>query len=71
VSGSIANIRNQLLRPLDGVVIGAAAVVFSFVGAMLALLMSPVVSTLLFGIFVAATAIQLTYRAIKQQRSAR
>jgi len=69
VSGSIANIRNQLLRPLDGVVIGAAAVVFSFGGAMLALLMSPMVSTLLFGVFVTATAIQLAYRAIKQQRA--
>jgi uncharacterized membrane protein YfcA len=71
VSGSIANIRNHLLRPLDGVVIGAAAVVFSFGGAMLALLMSPMVSTILFGAFVAVTAIQLAVRAIRQQRAGR
>ncbi len=69
VSGSVANIRAQLLRPLDGVVIGAAAVVASFGGAMLALVMPPALSSILFGIFVAATAIQLAIRAIRLQRS--
>jgi uncharacterized membrane protein YfcA len=68
VSGSIANIRGKLLRPLDGLVIGAAAVVASFGGAMLALIMPPALSAILFGIFVAATAIQLAIRAIRLQR---
>lgn len=69
ISGSVANIRAGLVRPLDGLVIGSIAVVSSFGGAMLALLMPPVLSTILFGIFVAATAIQLTLRAIRQQRA--
>lgn len=71
VSGSIANIRNRLLVPLDGVVIGAAAVVFSFLGAQLAFLMDPGVSAILFAVFVSVTAIQLAYRAIKAQRAAK
>jgi uncharacterized membrane protein YfcA len=71
ITGSIANIRNKLLRPLDGLVTGAAALLASFGGAAVAFVMPPAVSSLLFGIFVAATAIQLTYRAIKQQRAAK
>jgi uncharacterized membrane protein YfcA len=66
VSGTIANLRANMLRPLDGVIIGAAAVVLSPVGALVAHLMSPMV-----GLFVSATAIQLAYRAIRQQRAAR
>jgi uncharacterized membrane protein YfcA len=71
VSGSISNIRGKLLRPLDGLVIGAAAVVASYGGAMLALIMPPALSAILFGIFVAATAIQLAIRAIRLQRAAK
>lgn len=71
VSGSIANLRGRLLRPLDGLVIGAAAVVASFGGAMLALLMPPALSAILFGIFVSVTAIQLAIRAIRIQRAAK
>jgi len=71
ITGSIANIRNDLLRPLDGLVIGAAALLASFGGAAVAFIMPPSVSSLLFGIFVAATAIQLTYRAITQHRAAK
>ena len=69
LSGSVANVRGSLLRPLDGVVIGSAAVVASFGGAMLALIMPPALSSILFGIFVALTAIQLSIRAIRLQRS--
>lgn len=71
ISGSVANIRGKLLRPLDGVVIGAAATVASFGGAMIALVMPPLLSTILFGIFVSVTAIQLALRAIRQQRKPR
>lgn len=71
VSGTIANARARMLRPLDGVVIGAAAVVASFGGAMIALVMHPVLSTILFGIFVSVTAIQLAIRAVRQQRAGR
>lgn len=71
ISGSVANIRARLVRPLDGVVIGSAAVVSSFGGAMLALVMHPLLSTILFGIFVSVTAIQLALRAIRQQRAAK
>lgn len=71
VSGSISNIRGRLLRPLDGVVIGSAAVVASLGGAMLALVMPPLLSSILFGVFVAVTAIQLAIRAIRQQRASK
>jgi uncharacterized protein len=66
VSGTIANLRGGMLRPLDGVVIGSAAIVASFGGAMLALVMPPLLSSILFGIFVSVTAIQLAIRAIRK-----
>jgi len=69
VSGSIANVRNKLVRPLDGAVIGVAALLASFGGAAIAFIMPPWLSTLIFGLFVAATAIQLTIRAIRQRRA--
>lgn len=69
LSGSVANVRSSLLRPLDGVVIGSAAVVASFGGAMIALIMPPALSSILFGILVALTAIQLSIRAIRLRRS--
>lgn len=69
LSGSVANVRSSLLRPLDGVVIGSAAVVASFGGAMIALIMPPALSSILFGILVALTAIQLSIRAIRLRHS--
>jgi uncharacterized membrane protein YfcA len=71
ISGSIANVRNDLVRPLDGLVIGGAALLASLGGAAIAFVMPPWLSSLLFGIFVAATAIQLTIRAITQHRAAK
>lgn len=68
VSGTIANTRARLLDLFDGAVIGAAAVVAAFGGAMLALVMPPLLSSILFGIFVSVTAIQLAVRAIRLQR---
>ena len=46
-------------------------VVASFGGARLALVMPPLLSTILFGIFVSVTAVQLALRAIRQQRAAK
>jgi uncharacterized membrane protein YfcA len=71
ITGSIANVRNRLLRPLDGLVIGVAALLSSFGGAAVAFVMPPSLSALLFGLFVTATAIQLTFRAIRQHRAAK
>jgi uncharacterized membrane protein YfcA len=71
ISGSIANVRNQLVRPLDGLVIGGTALLASLGGAAIAFIMPPWLSSLLFGIFVAATALQLTFRAIRQHRAAK
>lgn len=71
VSGTIANTRAKLLRPLDAVVIGSAAVVSAFGGALLAQVMDPMVSAILFGVFVSVTAVQLAYRAIRAQRAAK
>jgi uncharacterized membrane protein YfcA len=71
IAGSIANVRNQLVRPLDGFVIGGTALLASLGGAAIAFIMPAWLSSLLFGIFVAATALQLTLRAIGQHRAAK
>jgi uncharacterized protein len=71
IAGSIANVRNDLVRPLDGLVIGGTALLASLGGAAIAFVMPPWLSSLLFGIFVAATALQLTFRAIGQHRAAK
>jgi uncharacterized membrane protein YfcA len=69
VVGSIANVRNALVRPLDGLVIGGTALLASLGGAAIAFILPPWLSALLFGLFAAATAIQLTIRAIKQRKA--
>ncbi|WP_309708593.1 sulfite exporter TauE/SafE family protein [Pseudolysinimonas sp.] len=69
ITGSIANVRNQLVRPLDGLIIGGTALLASLGGAAIAFIMPPWLSAVLFGLFVAATAIQLTIRAIRQHRT--
>ena len=71
ITGSVANIRNKLLRPFDGLVIGGAALVAAFGGAAIAFVIPAWLSSLIFGVFVAATAIQMTFRAISQQRAAK
>jgi len=71
IVGSIANVRNRFVRPLDGLVIGGTALLASLGGAAIAFVMPAWLSALLFGLFVAATAIQLTIRAINQHRAAR
>ena len=71
IAGSIANLRNDLVRPLDGLVIGGTALLASLGGAAIAFVMPPWLSSLIFGVFVAATALQLTVRAIGQHRTAK
>jgi uncharacterized membrane protein YfcA len=60
-----------MVRLLDGAVIGVAALLSSFGGAVIAFMMPAWLSSLLFGLFVAATAIQLIWRAIKAHRAAK
>lgn len=69
VVGSIANLRNSLVRPLDGLVIGGAALLASLGGAAIAFVLPAWLSSLLFGLFVAATAVQLTVRALRRRGS--
>lgn len=71
IVGSIANLRSRLMRPLDGVVIGIAAVAASFGGAAIAFALPPMVSSIVFAIFVTVVAIQLIVRTLKQRRAAR
>ena len=71
ITGSIANVRNRMLNLVDGAIIGVAALLASLGGAAIAFIMPAWLSALIFGLFVAATAIQLTYRAIKAQRAAK
>lgn len=71
IAGSIANLRNRLLNVFDGVVLGVAGLLGSFAGAAIAFAMPEWLSGLIFGLFVAAMAIQLSMRAIKAQRLAK
>lgn len=69
IVGSIANLRSRLMRPLDGLVIGLAAVAASFGGAAIAFALPPTVSSIVFAVFVTVVAIQLIVRTIRQRRA--
>lgn len=69
VTGSIANLRNRLVRLADGLIAGIAAVVASFGGVALAFLLPPQVGAILFAVFILATVVQLVIRAIRSARS--
>lgn len=63
ITGTTANLRARLVRPLDGIVIGLTATAASFGGAAIAFIMPPRESAILFGVLVAVVAIQLAVRA--------
>jgi len=68
LTGSIANVRNRMVDPLDGIVAGIAATAASFGGVALAYALPAQLATILFGIFVLLVAAQLTWRAIRLSR---
>ncbi len=68
VTGSVANLRARLVRPLDGIVVGLVAVPTSFGGAALAFALPPRLASVLFAILIALVVVQLTIRAIRLHR---
>lgn len=69
VTGTAANLRNRLVRPVDGLVVGLAATAASFGGAAIAFLLPPRLSAVIFGCLVAFVAVQLAWRAWRQGRA--
>lgn len=63
ITGTIANTRARLVRPVDGLVLGSAAAVASFPGALLAHQIPARLANILFAILVLAAAVQLGVRA--------
>jgi uncharacterized membrane protein YfcA len=68
ITGTAANLRSGLVRPLDGVALGVAATGASFGGAAVAFAIPASASGILFGVFVLVVALQLTIRAIRLRR---
>ena len=71
VTGSVANVRNRLVDPIDGIITGIAATLASFGGVALAFLFPARLSAVLFAILVLAAATQLAVRAIRAHRAER
>ncbi|MGX5681714.1 sulfite exporter TauE/SafE family protein [Schumannella luteola] len=65
ISGTINNWRGKLVKPIDGLVMGSAAALASFPGALLAHVIPARLSNVLFAILVVAAALQLAWRAWK------
>ena len=70
-TGSIANLRNRLVRLSDGLIVGIFATGASFGGVALAFWMEPRVAAILFALLVLFASVQLSIRAIKAHRAAR
>jgi uncharacterized membrane protein YfcA len=71
ITGTIANVRNKLVDVGAGLVVGIAATVAAVPGVALALLLTPRVSSILFAALLVVAAIQLTFKAIRAQRTAK
>ena len=67
LTGSVANTRNGLVRPLDGIVAGVAAAAASFGGVAVAFVLSPQLASILFAILLCVVIAQLVVRAIRQR----
>jgi uncharacterized membrane protein YfcA len=71
ISGTIANWRAKLVRPIDGLVLGGAAALASFPGALIAHVLPTRLSNILFAILVLIAAVQLAIRAWRLRGGAR
>lgn len=71
ISGTIANLRNRLVDPGTGLIVGLAASVASVLGAIIALGMPPRLSSVLFGLLAITIVVQLTVREVLRLRRAR
>lgn len=67
ISGTIANVRNRLLDVRTGLIVGIAAAVASVGGSLLAQVLPPRESNLLFAVLLVAIAVQLSVRALRMR----
>ncbi|CAN5361699.1 sulfite exporter TauE/SafE family protein [soil metagenome] len=69
ITGTIANTRAKLVRPLDGLLVGAAAALAAYPGALVAHVLPTRLSQLLFAGIVLIAAVQLAIKAWRARRS--
>jgi uncharacterized membrane protein YfcA len=69
ITGTTANLRAHLVRPVDGLTVGLTATGASLAGAQVAFLMPARLSATLFGVLLVAIAVQLSVRAIRLRRT--
>lgn len=71
LAGSALNWRAGLVRPLDGLIVGVAAVASSFGGVAVAFLLSPALASVLFAALILVSAAQLVLSAVRERRAGR
>jgi uncharacterized membrane protein YfcA len=67
VAGSVVNLRNRRVRPMDGLLAGAGGIVGSLVGSRLALAIEGRTLSLMFGFLVLFVALRSLYRTFRPQ----
>jgi uncharacterized protein len=70
VAGSIVNLRNRRVRPVDGLLIGVGGVVGSLIGSQVALLIDGRILSVVFGFLVLYVAVRSLLRAWRQPAAA-
>jgi uncharacterized membrane protein YfcA len=68
ITGTITNSRNRLVDVRTGLIVGVAAAAASVLGAFIALALPPRPSSILFAVLLVLIAVQLSVRAIREQR---
>lgn len=71
IVGTSSNLRAGTVDLRSGLLVGVAATATSYLGVLLAFVMSPRVSAVLFALLVLVSAVQMTLRAVKAGRAAR
>jgi uncharacterized membrane protein YfcA len=70
VAGSLVNLRNRRLRPVDGLLAGAGGVVGSLIGSRIALLIEGRILSVIFGFLVLYVAVRSLLRTLRQPTGA-
>lgn len=70
LAGTLVNVRNQRVRPMDGLVVGAGGVVGSLAGSQLALGVESRVLSLVFGLLVLFVSLRSLYRVYQTRPAA-
>lgn len=70
VAGSLVNLRNQRVRPVDGLLAGAGGVVGSLIGSRIALLIEGRILSVLFGFLVLYVAVRSLLRTLRRPTAA-